>query len=267
MGPARSALFLDFDNVFGGLLKHDPAKAIRFAEDPGTWLQRLTSDDGTSRRWLMLRCYLNSAGSVDNPEHPGTRLHFAKFRQHFTDAGFEVVDCPSLAHLKNAADIRLVVNALDTLRSDTHYDEFVIASGDSDMTPLLFHLRASGRRVTLLSSFETASVMGAVADRLIGPDDLLLLLRTETECAETRFRDFVTHRYAETPEPLNLGTFANEVRHELGDIASESRWFGHTRFLAAVQSLDLPGLCTSQHYIWDESRHPAPVLRRAADPP
>lgn len=259
VGDLHSGLFLDFDNVLSGLLKRDPGKAIRFAEDPGSWLRRLSPEGDSSRRWLTLRCYLNPAGSVADPARPETRLHFSKFRHHFTDAGFEVVDCPSLALLKNAADIKLVVDVLDVLRSEAHYDEFVIASGDSDMTPLLFRLRAAGKRVTVMSSFEAASVMGAVADRLLGADDLLDLLPTETECAEARFREFVTHRYAQTSEPLNLGTLAKEIRHEIGSVAAESRWFGHAKFLAAVQSLDLPGLCTSQHFLWDKSRHTAPA--------
>lgn len=37
----RAALYLDFDNVFGGLLKLDPDVAIQFAENPGSWLTRL----------------------------------------------------------------------------------------------------------------------------------------------------------------------------------------------------------------------------------
>lgn len=259
MTPVCSALFLDFDNIFGGLLKRDHRRAIRFAEDPGTWLHRMSSSDEQLRRWSILRCYLNPAGSVDDPEHPGTRLYFSKFRQHFTDAGFEVVDCPSLTHFKNAADIKLVIDALDALRGEYNCDEFVVASGDSDMTPLLFRLRASGSRVTMISSSDSAPVMGAVADRLVGPEELLEMMLTEVERAEVRFREFVTKRYAESPAPLSLGGFAREVRDEIGPIAAESKWFGHTKFLAAVQTLNLPGLCTSQHFMWNKSSHTAPA--------
>ncbi len=98
-----------------------------------------------------------------------------------TDAGFEVVDCPRLSHTKNGADIRLVIDAVEALRADVRYEEFVIASGDSDMTPLIMRLRASDRRITLLSPSDSAVVLGAVADRLIGGEDLLDLLERTSE--------------------------------------------------------------------------------------
>jgi hypothetical protein len=62
-----------------------------------------------ARRWLVLRCYLNPAGRVPHPKDPHKRLNFSDFRQHFTRAGFEVVDCPRVSATKNAADIRLVM--------------------------------------------------------------------------------------------------------------------------------------------------------------
>lgn len=54
MGPSRSVLYLDFDNVFSGLLKLDPKLALRFVEEPQIWLDALAagSQDESSRRWL-----------------------------------------------------------------------------------------------------------------------------------------------------------------------------------------------------------------------
>src|SRR5689334_2004247 len=158
MEPVRSALYLDFDNVFGGLLKLDPKLAMRYAEEPQLWLSRLASgtQDEQPRRWLVLRCYMNPAGWVPHPDNEGGRLYFSRFRPYFTDAGFEVVDCPRLSHTKNGADIRLVIDAVEALSADVRYDEFVIASGDSDMTPLLVRLRASDRRTTILSPSDSA---------------------------------------------------------------------------------------------------------------
>ena len=83
----RCALFVDFDNVYIGLQRLDPAAAAAFATHPGHWLSGLESgsdDDGDfSRRFLVRACYLNP--SV-----------FSQFRPNFTRAGFSVVDCPSL---------------------------------------------------------------------------------------------------------------------------------------------------------------------------
>jgi uncharacterized LabA/DUF88 family protein len=292
MGPSRSVLYLDFDNVFSGLLKLDPKLALRFVEEPQIWLDGLAagSQDESSRRWLVLRCYMNPAGWVPHPNIEGTRLYFSRFRPFFTDAGFEVVDCPRLSHTKNGADIRLVIDAVEALRADVHYEEFVIASGDSDMTPLIVRLRASDRRITLLSPSDSAVVLAAVADRLIGGEELLEMLEypsaeladardvgadehleldgeapqdvgtdgslTEAE-GRARFAELVTIRYAEASEPMNLASLAHELRRELGAVAADSQWFGYGGFARALQALNLAGVRMSQHFIWDSTRHTA----------
>ena len=135
MNGVRAALYVDFDNVFSGLLKLDPAAAMAFVDDPASWLQRLSTSltvDGP-RSWRVLRCYLNSAGSVADPRGGEERLLFSGLRSSFLRAGFEVVDCPSFfSGSKNAADIRIVLDAMDALHGPTPYDEFVIASADAD---------------------------------------------------------------------------------------------------------------------------------------
>ena len=40
---AKSAIFVDFDNVFSTLWDLDKEAAERFASEPGDWLQSLTS--------------------------------------------------------------------------------------------------------------------------------------------------------------------------------------------------------------------------------
>jgi hypothetical protein len=302
MDSVRSVLYLDFDNVLGGLLKLDPNSAIRYAEQPQLWLSRLAAGgrDERRRRWLVLRCYMNPAGWVSHPANDGTRLYFSKFRPYLTDAGFEVIDCPRLTQTKNGADIRLVIDAVEALRADVHYDEFVIASGDSDMTPLIVRLRASDRRVTLLSPSDSAVVLGAVADRLIGGEEFLELLDTEaiamdgalggdfagaleraegtsipiiaggsdTEVeAKQRFETLVATRYAQATEPMNLAALAHELRNQLGPVTTDTSWFGYGGFGRALQALQLPSVRMSQHYIWDSSRHAEPTVQAGPPPP
>jgi len=291
MEPVRSVMYLNFDNVFGGLAKLDPGLAMRYAEEPQLWLSRLAagSQEERPRRWLLLRCYMNPAGWVPHPENDGARLYFSKFRPYFTDAGFEVIDCPRLSHTKNGADIRLVIDAVEALRADVRYEEFVIASGDSDMTPLIVRLRASDRRVTLLSPSDSAVVLGAVADRMFGGEELVELLDprpeeldggledgldvgterrvdapsterglTEAE-AKARFGELVAQRYALASEPINLATLAHEMRRELGPMTTLSHWFGYEGFARALQALELPGVRMSQDFIWDSTRHSPPT--------
>ncbi|RYB90373.1 NYN domain-containing protein [Nocardioides glacieisoli] len=284
MGDVRSALYLDFDNVFSGLLKLDPVVAFQFAETPAKWLDRLRNESAVARRWLVLRCYMNPSGSVPDPRTEGARVSFFRFRSAFTDAGFEVVDCPRLSHTKNGADIRLVIDAVEALGADAHYDEFVIASGDSDMTPLLVRLRAADRGVTLMSPSDSAVVMQAVADRLIGGDDLVELIDTRVDDLEASleidvaatssdgkaptelteddaralFAERMTQLYEDADEPLNLASLGGRLRNELGPVTTASRWFGSGGFLRAVRALDLPRMRIEGHYVWDESRHTRP---------
>ena len=301
MQRVRTALYLDFDNVFSGLMKLDPAAAVAFADKPRVWLDRLADTllvDGP-RRWLVVRCYLNPGGSVSSPgpDAANGRIYFSRFRPSFTDAGFDVVDCPRLAHTKNAADIRMVVDALDALSGATPYDEFIIASGDSDMTPLLVRLRAADRRTVIMSPSDAVEALASVADRLVNGQELLELLEDETdELAEElavlsdtapssdrvthsdvelqkafdRFREVVSARYLTSPTPVNLASLASEVRREIGPIGTDSGWFASGGFSAAVTSLGLPHLVIDGHVVRNLSRHRAdlelpPVVNRLSD--
>ena len=118
MSDVRAALFLDFDNVFSGLFNLDPEVAVKFAADPGAWLRRLatTFAPAGSRRWLILRCYLNPSGWVPHRDGAGepARLFFSRYRPSFVRAGFEVIDCPRYSGTKNAADIRIGVRMWGT---------------------------------------------------------------------------------------------------------------------------------------------------------
>jgi len=177
--PARTlrcALFVDFDNVYLGLKRLDADAAAAFAESPGLWLAAF--EDGAdasgefSRRYLVRNCYLNPSA-------------FSQFRANFTRAGFSVVDCPSLTQQgKSSADINLVLDAVDALAAQTHYDEFVIVSADADFTPLALRCRAADRRVTIVTASPAASAYRAVADEVVAADALAALLRTAVAAAD-----------------------------------------------------------------------------------
>lgn len=170
----RSALLVDFDNVYIGLKRLDPAAAEAFATDPGHWLAELAqgadTDGEVTRRFLVRACYLNP--SV-----------YSRYRPNFTRAGFRVVDCPSLTQQgKSSADINLVLDAVDALAAPTRYDEFVIVSADADFTPLAQRCRADDRRVTIITASPAASAYRAVADGVVGADALADLV---TQTAST----------------------------------------------------------------------------------
>ncbi|HWS35542.1 MAG TPA: NYN domain-containing protein [Actinoplanes sp.] len=288
MARVRAALYLDFDNVFSALIRQDPDVAIQFAEEPGAWLSRLTTSltvDGP-RRWLILRCYMNPGGWVPHPDPSSgqQRLYYSRFRPYFVNAGFEVIDCPRLTHTKNAADIRMVVDAVDALADPVTHEEFVIASGDSDMTPLLVRLRRADRRTTIVSPADAALAFTSVADRLIVSQELLELVQGEpveseedqvvvnppgeerTEASYDQFRDLVTWRFTAAPSPLNLASLAHDLRRQLGTGVDESNWFGFGGFVRALESLRLPYVKFSNHFVWDDSRHGPPETTGTTGP-
>lgn len=169
--PIRSALIVDFDNVFVSLRQTHPDAAARFAQDPGRWLEALESgalidapDADHPRRVLVRRVYAN----------PATIRHQ---RGAFTRAGFQIVDCPPLTGRgKNSADITMVMDLLDLLAHPTRFDEFIVLSGDSDFTPVLARLRAHDRRTVIFVNEVTASAYRSLADGFVDEDALLEVL-------------------------------------------------------------------------------------------
>jgi hypothetical protein len=162
----RSALFVDFDNIYLGLQREDPVAAEQFATDPTRWLlwlqNRLTQQDGDRKRKILLRrCYLNPS-------------QFGRFRPYFTRSAFEVVDCPPLTSGgKTSADIHMVMDILDTLGHATRFDEFILLSGDADFTPVLLRLSKHDRRSAILAVGPASVAYKAACDLLIDQDTFL----------------------------------------------------------------------------------------------
>lgn len=162
----RSALFVDFDNVFSGLMRLGPDYAEAFARNPSRWLNWLIdsleappgAEDRAKRRVLVRRCYLN-------PEP------YKRFRIGFSRAGFEIVDCPPMTSAgKTSTDIHMVLDMVDVLQSATRYDEFIVFSADADFTPLLRKLRREDRRTTIFAAGATSASYDASADLIIDPE-------------------------------------------------------------------------------------------------
>jgi len=256
----KAVLLMDFDNLFSALWRQDRGMARAFAADPGVWLHRLAGD---RRRWLVLRCYLNPAGWLPCEDEASGRLYFSRFRPGLTRAGFEVVDCPALTQCgsKNAADIRLVLDAVDLLRSDCRYDEFMVASGDSDFAPLLSRLRAHDRRTAIVAWGPIASAYRALADQVLDHEALGISAPVETSDAaagpDVPLTAAVLARYREATAPLLLAALANELSKALPG-AKAGKWGGCGTFTAAINSMALPGARLTAHHLWDEGRHAPP---------
>ena len=170
-GYRRTALFVDFDNIFIGLGRQQTEAAELFATNPDKWVRWLElgaslegegeRNGGSARRILVRRCYINPRS-------------FQAYRPHFIRAGFEVVDCPPLTSQgKTSADIHMVIDMLDALDYPTHFDEFIILSGDADFTPVLLRLRKHDRRTIALAVGPVSPAYRASSDILLDESTFL----------------------------------------------------------------------------------------------
>eukprot|EP00938_MAST-03A_sp_MAST-3A-sp1_P000457 g457.t1 len=101
---------------------------------------------------------------------------WSSIRQELAARAIEIVDMPILNHhsQKNSADIKLSLDALCLSMEDV-CDTFVIASGDSDFTPLCQKLREQNKTTVVVSRFGTTSkVLANFADHATTVDDLIL---------------------------------------------------------------------------------------------
>ncbi|MGE4505851.1 MAG: NYN domain-containing protein [Desulfovibrionaceae bacterium] len=195
MPQIKSALFVDFDNIFITLQDQSPEYARAFATQPGRWLAWLETfrtsrfmGEGRHRRILTRKCYLNPSSFYD-------------YRPYFIRAAFDVVDCPQLTRQgKTAADIHMVLDMLETLNHSTNFDEFILLSGDSDFTPVLIKLREYDRRTVVLSTGFTSPAYKSASDFVIFPDVFLrygLGVSLDADTEEERPRPAATSQ----PEP------------------------------------------------------------------
>lgn len=290
MRRITSALFLDFDNIFSGLFALDRAAAFALAEDPGRLVDGLGGHglaNAAHRDLLVRRVYLNPNGSVPDaaPANGEGRLRFDRFRPHLVRAGFEVIDCPALTpQHKNAADIRIVIDALDALDAPVRYDEIIVASSDADFTPLLLKLRADDRRTTIMTANDPVPAYQAVADRHIGGRSLISLLvpvasaqanlssaakapskrqahnvDVSPKGAEARTCAALAQLMADASGPVGLSSTGTTLRKAAGgEVIQTTKWFGYKQLGLFIKARR-PDLRVNANQVWDPSRHRAPA--------
>ncbi|MBU0755972.1 MAG: NYN domain-containing protein [Planctomycetes bacterium] len=122
----KMALFIDFDNIEIGI---EEAKYGRFELD--LILKRLVEKG----KILYKRAYANWN-------------RYTKYRRAFHEASIDLFDIPQKNQSgKNSADIQMVIDAMELCYSKEHIEVFVLASGDSDFSPLVSKLRENDKYV------------------------------------------------------------------------------------------------------------------------
>jgi uncharacterized protein (TIGR00288 family) len=83
---------------------------------------------------------------------------FAGFKHQMLENSVELIELPSHSMRgKNSADIKLVVDALETAFTKDYIDTIVVVSGDSDYTPLISKLREHNKYVIVIGHKRTVS--------------------------------------------------------------------------------------------------------------
>lgn len=157
--------------------------------------------------------------------------------------GIELVMAAATPTGKNAADIRLVMDALELALTTPEIGTFVIASGDSDVAPLLHRLRGLGRRVVVVARRTSMSAgLQAIAD------DTLFCDQLETESSpigplEAAFAA-VDRILGQTGRPQDPPSLVRVLKAELPGF--DYKALGFSKFLAFMEAAERAGVCRLQ---------------------
>jgi uncharacterized protein (TIGR00288 family) len=136
----RIALFLDYENLAIGARDHLGGM---------TFDLRPVADALAERgRVVVRRAYADWS-------------YFDEDRRTLTRSHVELIDIPQRmgASRKNAADIKMVVDALELAFERDYISTFVLCTGDSDFTPLVHKLRELNKRVIGVGVEKTTSAL------------------------------------------------------------------------------------------------------------
>lgn len=151
---ARLALFLDFENLALGARE---SLSVNFRYSP---LADALADRG---RVVARRAYADWS-------------YFDAERRDLARHHVELIEIPQRmgASRKNAADIKLTVDALELAYSRDWIDTYVLGTGDSDFTPLVHKLRELDKRVVGLGVRDSTSrLLPPACDEFLFYDDLV----------------------------------------------------------------------------------------------
>jgi uncharacterized protein (TIGR00288 family) len=128
MEEERIALFIDFENLAIGA--REALGGMEFDFDP---IANALAERG---RVVTRRAYADWS-------------MFADARQKLTRSHVELIEIPQRmgASRKNAADIKMAVDAIESAYERDYVTTFVICTGDSDFTPLVHKLRELNKKV------------------------------------------------------------------------------------------------------------------------
>lgn len=138
---APVGVYVDFENLVCGADRGLPG---RVNPVPYAAITRLCRDYGNA---VIRRAYADWA----NPQ-------FGRYQEDLAMNGVDLIQVVRFgAARKNAADIRMAVDAMETLITHPEVSVFVLVAGDGDYTPLVQRLREFGKHVVGVGTEANAS--------------------------------------------------------------------------------------------------------------
>ncbi len=136
----RIALFLDYENLALGVRDHGGGPPFDFRPIADALAER--------GRVVVRRAYADWS-------------FFDEDRRMLTRSHVELIEIPQRmgASRKNAADIKMAVDAIELAFERDYISTFVICTGDSDFTPLVHKLRELNKRVIGVGAEKSTSAL------------------------------------------------------------------------------------------------------------
>jgi hypothetical protein len=213
LGKSKIAVFIDVENL------------TQWVKDDGT--ERLMADISAIGQVIVRRAYgVWSKPGISNFQAPLNRL------------GFELIHSFHPVSGKNSADIQLTVDVMEHALRLTDVDWFVLATGDSDFSPLFRRLREMGKEVIGVGPRSPLSEsVKSSCSRYIHTDPV------STNTRELEFDDaaeIVESILAASTEPLALTVLKQGILNVNSAFSEKDMGFGSfSTFLKAIDTVAL----------------------------
>ena len=204
MEEERIGLFIDYENL-----------AIGAREDLGIQFDFRPVADALAERGRVVvrRAYADWT-------------YFEKDRRMLTENQIELIEIPQRkgAVRKNAADIKMAVDAVELAFERGYVTMFVLCTGDSDFTPLVHKLRELNRRVIGVGlKASTSKLLPAACDEFLFYENLSGVDVPDRKPRKERPKaEKPTPATTESPDALIVSTLAGLTRAGNGDVRASS---------------------------------------------
>ncbi|MEI7518729.1 MAG: NYN domain-containing protein [Mycobacteriaceae bacterium] len=246
-GAARVAVYLDFDNIVLSRYDQvhgrnsfqrdkpkglDAAKLTRAIVDVGAVLD-FASSFGTL---VLTRAYADWSADIN-----------AGYRGQLVGRAVDLVQLfPAAAYGKNAADIRLAVDAVEDMFRLPDLTHVVIVAGDSDYIPLAQRCKRLGRYVVGIGVAGSSSKsLAAACDDFVIYDALpgvpaIAAAPAEDAAPTTRARQNKAAEpdESETPDPQAAATALLRRALQIGQDKDDDEWLHNSTVKAQMKRMD-----------------------------